>query len=399
MTLFSRLIAVYLAIFAVTCASAETVRIGLLRGFKGTAEVTVSCTSDLSLSDTSGRTLSSVKCGEQVIFHRTPSGIEFTVGSNTSATASEVEIASSSTDALISLDTSKNRPAQYRGKIIVRAGESGLLLVNEVDIEDYLLGVLPSEMPAGFKTEAVKAQAVAARTYVWAHRGRHEKQGYDLCDGTDCQVYLGASGEKTPTSDAVKQTAGLVAICQGHLISALYSSDCGGTTQCGKEPYLTSIADHLEDGIDLCDHDGHSWAKEYPIAEFEKAVQKLFPEIKGITGVSITEIDASLRVKDVKIDTDGKSVTINAAKLRNLLGNTVIKSTIFTVKLVEGNVVFTGRGFGHGIGLCQFGANGLASMPHNYTFDQILKHYYSGIDIVPVSTLSSTARNVGSHRG
>lgn len=374
-------------------ASAETLRIGLVRCFKGLSDVSVSSSSDLVVTDQSGQVVEKYSPGESVNLHKNSNGIAILKesGTDTAQSIDEVDISSSTPDAQISVQPHKGNAVSYRGKLVVRSGSDGLVLVNVIELEDYLLGVLPSEMPSEFKPEAVKAQSVAARTYAWAHRGRHEKQGYDLCDCTDCQVYLGASGEKPAPSDAVKQTTGLVASYQGRLISALYSSDCGGITQCGKEQYLASVTDRGDDGTDYCEHDGHCWSKSWTLEDFEKLIQKAYPNIKGITTVSITETDKSSRVEGIKIGTGDGTMVISAVKLRSLLGNTVIKSTAFTVKLDSGNVVFDGKGFGHGMGLCQFGANGLASAPRNFTFDQILKHYYAGVEIVSITTVKSFA--------
>jgi stage II sporulation protein D len=374
-------------------ASAQTVRVGLVRHLRGVSEVTVTSTSDFSVRDESGKPLVTATVGERIVLRKSEDGIELIrSGGEQSEVGKELQIVSSTSDAFIAVSGVGCSMAQYRGAIEAKLCEKGISFINVVDIEDYLLGVLPSEMPADFKTEALKAQAVAARTYACAHFGRHGKQGYDLCDGTDCQVYLGATGEKAPTTSAVRQTAGMVAVYHGQLISALYSSDCGGSTQDGGEPYLTCVPDNPGDTTaDYCSHDGHTWTRSWRIEDFEKLLRKTYPDLSGVNKIAVTDTDSSCRAKEVKFDATSGAVTIPAARLRTLLGNTVIKSTAFSVKLEDGNVIFEGKGFGHGIGLCQFGANGLASAPNGYTFEQILKHYYSGVEIVPVSSVKATA--------
>ncbi len=140
--------------------------------------------------------------------------------------------------------------ASYRGSLEVRGGETGIIAVNRVPLEDYLLGVVPCELgPDRFPLlEALKAQAVAARTYTLKHLGRHRGEGFDLCDTPHCQVYGGAGREKPLSSEAVRQTAGLAAFHQGTLAETLYTSTCGGRTEISSavfsgpaEPYLGGV--------------------------------------------------------------------------------------------------------------------------------------------------------------
>ena len=383
-------LAACLVLFLAAGVRAETLRIGLIRHFKAVAEVSISSTADFRITDSSGSPVAAAPAGERITLSAKDGAITLTRADGTSSTVGkEVEAAASSPDALIILSTPDCPSAQYRGRIAARAVERRISLVNVVDVEDYLCGVVPSEMPSGFKLEALKAQAVAARTYACANRGRHAEQGYDLCDSTHCQVYLGAAGERPSASQAVKETAGLVAIYRGRLISAQYCSDCGGTTQAGGTEYLASVIDRPEEGgADYCEHDGHSWTKTWPIADLEKLLQKSFPRLRGLRSLLVMETDASGRAIQVKIEADSGAETIMGSQLRDLLGRTSIKSTAFVVKIENGGVIFEGRGSGHGVGLCQFGANGLASPPHNCTFEQILKHYYRGVEVVPLSSLN-----------
>jgi len=371
-------------------AGAQTLRIGLVRQFKSVQHVTVSSTAALRIADSSGGAVTTFP-EERITLSADGRVVALARADGAPSPAGyKVEMTSASPNALITISTPDLSPARYRGKIEAYRADRGLLLVNVVDVEDYLRGVLPSEMPPSFQREALKAQAVAARTFAWANRGRHAKLGYDLCDSTDCQVYPGAAAENTATSEAVKETSGLVATYKGKLISAQYCSDCGGATGDGGVPYLAPVPDRPDDGApDYCDHDGHCWTRSWPLADFAKLAQKRFPTLGGLRSVSVAEASDLGRVRTVKLEADKGAAAIAAAELRRLLGPTVVKSTVFTVKVEDGNVIFEGKGFGHGIGLCQFGANALASPPHNQTFDQILKHYYKGIEVAPLSGLKS----------
>lgn len=140
--------------------------------------------------------------------------------------------------------------APYRGSLLIRGSGAGLVAVNQVSLEAYLAGVVPCELgPDRFPLlEALKAQAVTARTYALKHAGRHRGEGFDLCDTPHCQVYGGAGREKPLSSEAVRQTAGLVAYYGGSLAETLYTSTCGGQTEISSalfsgpaEPYLSGV--------------------------------------------------------------------------------------------------------------------------------------------------------------
>ncbi len=156
----------------------------------------------------------------------------------------------------ILLEPSGRRPAaigtrRYRGRFRVRPSQDGQgLLINELNLERYLFGVVPAEMgPAVFpQLDALKAQAVAARTYAVAHLGDHQDEGYDICDTPACQVYAGASAEHPLSTRAVEETSGLIAVFDGRPIDAMYTSTCGGHTEDAAElfsgraqPYLKGV--------------------------------------------------------------------------------------------------------------------------------------------------------------
>ncbi len=149
---------------------------------------------------------------------------------------------------------------RYRGRLRLRLGTGGILVVNELNLEAYLRGVVPAEMgPHSFpELEALKAQAVAARTYAVAHLGDHADEGYDLCDSPACQVYAGIDAEHGLTDRAVKETSGLVATYQGAPIDAMYTSTCGGHTEDAgllfpdrAQPYLKGVVCAWERPLEL----------------------------------------------------------------------------------------------------------------------------------------------------
>jgi stage II sporulation protein D len=370
--------------------NAETLRIGLVRRFKNVQEVSITSTGSFSIVDANGNTLLAPGAGETFALRLKGCKIELTgPDESKQIVESGVIFKSTSPNCIAIIPKSGQQVGKYRGDISAIASDNGIFLVNIVDLEDYLTGVLPAEMPADFKSEALKAQAVAARTYALANRGKHIGSGFDLCDDTHCQLYTGVAGEKPQTTKAVKDTTALVAVYNGKLISAQYCGDCGGITQDGGQPYLTSVQDQDANGSDYCEHNGHEWSQSWKMEEFVKLLKKAYPALEGVTGISVTDTDASGRASNISIEADSGTINVSAAKIRTLLGSTFIKSTAFTVSVDGDTVTFEGKGAGHGVGLCQRGANGLASSPSNFTFEQILKHYYTGIEIHPLSTVTA----------
>ena len=142
----------------------------------------------------------------------------------------------------------------YRGHLKIINDGMGMTVINDVPLEEYLQGVVPSEMPSGWDIEAHKAQAIAARSYAAANMGKRAKLGYDLNDTPEDQAYGGASAETKQTNEAVKETEGIVLVCQGKIIPAYYSASAGGQTNTGSQawskdlPFLKSVPS-FDDGI------------------------------------------------------------------------------------------------------------------------------------------------------
>lgn len=142
----------------------------------------------------------------------------------------------------------------YRGHFKVINDGLGLTVINDIPMEKYLQGVVPSEMPSSWEHEAHKAQAIAARSYAIANKGKRAKYGYDLKDTPEDQAYGGASAEKTNTNDAVTETANIVLVCQGKIVPAYYSASAGGRTNTGGQvwskdlPFLKSVPS-FDEGI------------------------------------------------------------------------------------------------------------------------------------------------------
>ncbi len=279
----------------------------------------------------------------------------------------------------------------YRGWIEIRQKNNALLVINHIDVEDYLKSVLPNEMPVGWKHDAYAAQAVAARSYTYANLSRHSSDGADMCSLTHCQVYKGAVSERADTNRAVLSTAGLVLYWNNKCISAPYHSTCGGCTtnylNNGRAPekYLSSVSDVI-DGTILCSKSPHFYwhtnLKLDKISEYVRADGINIP--KNIRSIQIKKRDESGRALVIQLIGDSKK-DISGADFMNACGRhsswSNIKSTKFTVKQLDKSAVFSGKGLGHGVGLCQWGANAMAAK--GYDYKRILNHYFPKCRIAP----------------
>ena len=276
------------------------------------------------------------------------------------------------------------RQNDYRGsaKIIIKHGK--LSLINLVDTEDYLKGVLPEEMPTDWPAEALKAQAVAARTYALQHRKRHEGDGFDLCTNTHCQQYLGKKSEKLAASKALEATAGEVLTYQGKLIDAFFHTDSGGMTENSEDvwgakmPYLRAVKEKelytkpwktvltAERAASLVGKKSHK-----DIGDLKKV------EISSLKiGSSGKDRSHSGRVKQaVFVGSRGK-VTISGNDLRSLFS---LRSTLFDMHLSHKQLTVEGYGWGHGLGLSQWGAKKWAENGKKY--NEILGHYYQHTEL------------------
>ncbi|MDD3653231.1 MAG: stage II sporulation protein D [Desulfotomaculaceae bacterium] len=272
--------------------------------------------------------------------------------------------------------------------------------VQQMQLEDYLVGVVAAEMPAEFPLEALKAQAIAARTYVVKRLSAGGvanplHPGADICDDhRHGQAWLSRQDLKKrwgtvsyynyyyKVKKAVNDTAGMVLTYQGELIDPAYHASCSGSTENSEDvwrdkvPYLRSVS---------CPYD----ADPEPL----QSVSFSFEEIDRAMGVSLQAVAVSagansLPVMKVQEKTETgrpKSIIIgdshfSAVAVRDLLG---LRSTNFTWQVTENGVTFNTIGYGHGVGLCQYGAKGMAE--HGYKHQVILGHYYSGVEITKIS--------------
>jgi stage II sporulation protein D len=267
----------------------------------------------------------------------------------------------------------------YPGSLVLSALPSAMLrVINRVDLEDYVAGVIAPEIGGGAPLHALKAQAVATRTVTISKilSKKHATDGYDLCSTTHCQVYRGLTGQ-TPTSiQASRETSGQILLHQGSPIEALYSSSCGGISELAgslwqvNHPYLTSRTDRFCIDKNLMPtwyQRSINWEKEFS----QNTLQGIFG-LSNITSISTTRRSQSSRVEEMVVRSTDRSITISGQyEIRNRLS---LNSTLFLVEKRGANFVFIGNGFGHGVGMCQTGAVARATDGHKYT--DILSFYY-----------------------
>jgi stage II sporulation protein D len=272
----------------------------------------------------------------------------------------------------------------YRGWVEIRKKRNGLLLVvNELDVEEYLNGVIAAEIPPDWKFEALKAQAVASRTYALYQKQSAGKRPYHILATVDGQVYSGNRGEHPQAVRAVRETRGVVITYHGEIIPAFYHSSCGGHTENAAE--LWGIDEPYLKGVD-CECQEISkygiWEKRVPLSEVLSALRKMGYRLHDILDVGIGGITPAGRVKEVIVTRRGGKLMVPAEDLRAALGNTLIPSVFFELELSGREAVFSGRGRGHGVGLCQWGAEEMAI--RGYDYQSILGHYYPGTKLTKI---------------
>jgi len=271
----------------------------------------------------------------------------------------------------------------YRGWLEVRKKKNGLLLVvNELDIEDYLQSVVTSEIPHDWSFEALKAQAVAARTYALYQKKAADHRLYHVLATVNSQVYRGGDSERPRGARAVRDTRGLVILYRGELINAFYHSSCGGHTENAGE--LWGIDEPYLKGVD-CECQEISryglWERRIGKRRVLATLRKQGIRISDVVGMGIKGVTAAGRVKGVSLRSSQGERLIPAETMRAALGTAVIPSVFFELELDGNEAVFSGRGAGHGVGLCQWGAEEMAE--RGYDFKAILAHYYPGTAVAP----------------
>lgn len=288
----------------------------------------------------------------------------------------------------------------YRGAMEVLPADGGrLTVVNVVPLEEYLRGVVPNELaPEAFpQLEAQKAQAVAARSYALAHLGDYAARGYDVCATAACQVYRGTASEHPLSDRAVSETRGIVASWRGRPIHAFYTSTCGGHTEEGTAvfedgaPYLRGVACPAGDDAVGRPERGREWEVALRPEQVEARVAR-YGDVGRVLDLVPTRVGVSGRVVELRVVGSEGELALRGQRVRLGLG---LRESLFVLKKHEGpggeveRFVIRGRGWGHGVGLCQLGAATMARA--GASFEAILKHYYTGIAVAALAAPGAAA--------
>ncbi|AKQ65286.1 Sporulation protein [Myxococcus hansupus] len=261
--------------------------------------------------------------------------------------------------------------AQVRGDVVVRAHHrNSLQLINVIPLEDYLAAVLGSEMPVSFPAEALKAQAVAARTYALQKKLDAYSNDFHLGSSVLHQVYGGVNREDPRTRAAVDATRGQVLTYELAPIEAYFHASCGGRTESGFDALQRSLP-YLRPVDCPCGKlPASRWTATLSDADIKAALRHPAQGLK---------VAARTRTNRVTRVTLGDGASMDGVELRRKLGYTRLKSLDFDLERTDRGYVFTGRGYGHGAGLCQWGAKALADKGREYR--EILSHYYPGAEL------------------
>lgn len=326
---------------------------------------------------------------------------------------------------------------KYRGDIKIICDEkAGLTAINRLPLEQYLYSIVPGEMPTSWPMEAVKAQAVAARTFALSSLGKHANEGYQVCATTHCQVYGGINVEMERSTKAVNDTNGLILLYRGNPISAVFHSSSGGATENSEDvwgtylPYLRSVPDY-DEGLPR-----YQWEKKMTVLEVQTQLSSMGYKIGNLQALEVSALHkggknasdrtGQGRVRTMRFIGDQGNIALTGTQVRSVLG---LSSTWFDVQMlvpeskkievpigmyykkkidvdlppyeekglytdkenirrVHGRsgeiIVFSGFGWGHGLGLSQWGAKAMAGKAqegNDTYFKEILNHYYQGTSL------------------
>lgn len=435
----------FLSINMVALAEVPLLRVGIFLDYK---EVHIKCEKGLRIYEIpSMKTVLNHKSSNPVKISATSLGVE--INNNLFNTVKGIRVIPES-GGFIQVNDRK-----YRGEIEIIVEQKLLNVINAIELEKYLYGVLKKEISPEWPDEVLKAQAIAARSFALSNMDKFADQGYNICATTNSQAYGGVYHEHPATNKAVNETRGVVLIFDGEPINAVYHSDSGGYTENSEDvwggfiPYLRSVPSDYEE---IVSPPNHLWDCSFTEKELLAKLSENGYHLNNIQDIIIGDKTEAGRVKSIDIIGDNEKITLKTNDLRLLIGPTIIRSSLFSIdingqkteKIEERNIVqsvsekeseqdpktksvreiiseerefsiseliellnrpknepvpekkslpeekkdshvdklvfsFRGQGNGHGVGLSQWGAYGMASQ--GYSYEDILKYYYQGVQL------------------
>jgi stage II sporulation protein D len=268
------------------------------------------------------------------------------------------------------------RSKRYSGILETRRVKGQWLYINHVPMDEYLTSVVGHEMSPQWHPEALKAQAVVARTYLLLKMKERVSKEYDVDTTTNFQVYGGLKKNDTGARNAVAQTHNEVLYYKGQLAQTFFHSSCGGTLASAKEVWGSNVSYlHVQSSPYCSSAPVYKWQVRIPFSEISRRLSA-----RGVRSVRVVERGPSKRVKTLKIVSSSGTRKVRGDKFRMALGALKVKSTFFGVAQKGNTVILTGRGFGHGVGMCQWGAK-IAAEKKGIRYGRILDHYFPGTSL------------------
>lgn len=273
-----------------------------------------------------------------------------------------------------------NRP--YSGIVEMRDAGDGLMAVNELYLESYLAGILNNEISTKWHEEALKAQVVVSRTYALNQKKKRAKEIYHIEGTVLGQVYNGADRVDAVAVNAVQATLGEVLVYKGEPALTVFHANAGGMTESSKDvwqsayPYLTSVESPYDSG-----YNRFAWDYSISPSELKRLLSGRGASLNEPVRITVESTTASGRVRSLVVaDAEGNSARMGGEEFRKLVGYSNLRSTMWSVTKTDGGFVFSGKGSGHGVGMSQWGAKGMAENGASYR--EILKRYYPGTELV-----------------
>ncbi|MEM9153928.1 MAG: SpoIID/LytB domain-containing protein [Cyanobacteria bacterium P01_F01_bin.33] len=270
----------------------------------------------------------------------------------------------------------------YRGSLSLYPDEEGILAVNHVDLEQYVSSVVGGEVGSGFEFEAMKAQAVASRTYVLHHQQRRLRERFDVGHTAAAQVYRGIADESQRTQAAAQETRSEVLTYQGRLIDAVFHASSGGATENVEDiwgyalPYLRSVRDNWQEAL-------QPWTQRISLEDLADFADRaeVAADVGDIKSLEVVQKTSTGRVTAVALRGDKGKTELSAVEFA---AHFKLKSTLFSLDADENDeILIDGKGWGHGVGLSQWGAFGLAKQ--GWTYRQILAYYFQDVNLTTIS--------------
>ena len=276
-----------------------------------------------------------------------------------------------------------------RGSLEIHRVPSGLAVVNRIPLETYVAGVVSGEVSPKWPLEALKAQAVAARTYVLYKQAKSQEQPFDVFASVQDQVYHGHAARHDSVIRAIEETKGQVVTYDRHPIYAAYSSTAAGPTEDALYvwaldlPYLKGVDCPFDDQAPRYD-----WQTSFTFEYLEKQLRKEGYAVGTVATLTPYTFTPSGRVDRVRLLHSRGEIILRGQDLRRIVGYSKIFSTNFSIRSIGETVEIVGHGAGHAVGMCQWGMREMAEL--GYDYQSILRHYYPGTTLLPLSRVNLT---------